>query len=151
MTSDPPQCKQKHKSNLLEYHIFEGGSIVRISRHWAYQVLISEVQGCLVGISAQCLGSAKEISYEQQGDKGTRERMHTDEFGMDSADCDTPRYSGEQSKLSQVFFERHCKRLTVTSQSPCPRMMRCPEGVTWPTHLYPNSNTYLHTPFWDQV
>jgi hypothetical protein len=42
--------------------------------------------------------------------------MRTDEFGMDSAHRDTARYSGEQSNLIKVFFERRCKRLAVASQ-----------------------------------
>lgn len=58
----------------------------------------------------------------------TRGRIRTDEFGMDSPDCGTTRYSGEQSKLLQVFFERRCKRLTVTSQSPCSRMSVVSKG-----------------------
>jgi hypothetical protein len=75
----------------------------------------------------------KEIGHKEQGDKKTRGRVRTDEFGMDSTDRGTMCYSGEQSKLFQVFFERRCKRLTVTSQSPCPRMMRRLGNVAWPT------------------
>lgn len=70
--------------------------------------------------------------------------MRTDEFGMESADSGTLCYSGEQSKLFQVFFERRCKRLTVTSQSPCSRMMRRLGGwLGQPIYVQIRSHTFI--------
>ena len=61
--------------------------------------------------------------------------MRTDQFGMDNTDSGATRYSGEQSNLVEVFFERRREGLAIASQSLCPYMMCRLRAVAGPTHL----------------